>query len=115
MKRSGFSLNFSVGFVVFVATLIVVGGMFLVGDGVTLFGDQVTYEVLFPSVGGLRPGSRVYLGGVFAGSVKGVKFPSDLKINRVLKKFAHLNSAKITFSSDLTYAYFFRATQARLR
>jgi len=40
MKRSTFSVDFSVGFVIFIATILVVAGLFLVGDGAAVFADK---------------------------------------------------------------------------
>jgi phospholipid/cholesterol/gamma-HCH transport system substrate-binding protein len=83
MKKSWCSLDFSVGFVLFVAMVIVIGGLFLVGDGKSWFADHVEYKVLLPSAQGLRAGSRVRLQGVDVGSVTRISFPDDLTISEV--------------------------------
>lgn len=83
MKRSRFSIDFSVGFVLFVATILVVAGLFVVGDGVSFFAGHVTYRVRLPNASGLMSGSRVYLSGVHVGAVSEITLPSDLGVNDV--------------------------------
>jgi phospholipid/cholesterol/gamma-HCH transport system substrate-binding protein len=84
MKKKRFANDFSVGFVLFVATVIVIASLFTVGDGKNIFTDHVEYVVRLPSAGGLRVGSKVELGGVIAGSVKRIEFPDDLASSDVL-------------------------------
>jgi phospholipid/cholesterol/gamma-HCH transport system substrate-binding protein len=78
MKRSRLATDFSVGFVLFVATLIVIVGLFVVGDGKSIFSQRVKYEVLFPNASGLQSGARVKLGGIPVGAVSRIGFPEDL-------------------------------------
>lgn len=94
MKTSRFATDFSVGFVLFVATLIVIAGLFLVGSGHSLFSDHVEYRVRVPSASGLRTGSRVYLSGVHVGSVTRISFAADLTVSEV----------ELTISVDDRYA-----------
>ena len=77
MNPSRIAMNFSVGFVLFVATVVLVVGLFVVGDGLTLFTGHVVYKVRMPNAGGLLPGAGVWLGGVRVGSVEDVTFPDD--------------------------------------
>ena len=74
----------SVGFVLFIATLIAMAGLFLVGDGPGILADQTEYRVLLDHAGGLRSGSRVYLSGVPVGNVAQIDFSADFKGDKVL-------------------------------
>ncbi len=74
----------SIGFVLFVATLIVMAGLFLVGDGPGILAVQSEYRVLLDHAGGLRSGSRVYLSGVPVGNVAQIDFSPDLKGDKIL-------------------------------
>src|SRR5262245_30280303 len=65
-----------VGFGIFIATLLVVVAVYMVGDG-GIFVDYVHYRVLFPSTSGLRPDARVYISGVPAGKVEDIGFSRD--------------------------------------
>jgi len=83
MKRSRFVTEFSVGFVLFVATTVVIVSLFVVGDGLTIFADYVEYRVLCPIASGLKSGSKVYLSGVPVGTVSRIDFPKDLAVKEV--------------------------------
>lgn len=78
MRKIQFATDFSVGFVLFVATVVVISSLFLVGDGSSFFADHVEFKVAIPSAGGLKTSSKVELGGVLVGSVKRIEFSSDL-------------------------------------
>ena len=78
----------SVGFVLFIATLVTMAGLFMVGQGPGIFANQVEYKVLLRNAVGLRQGSRVYLSGVPVGSVAHIDFPPDLKGDKVLVTLA---------------------------
>lgn len=84
MKKTQFATDFSVGFVLFVATLVVIASLFLVGDGQSFFADHAEYRVAFPNAEGLKPGSTVWLAGVLAGTVRRIDFPEDLSSNEVI-------------------------------
>src|SRR5262245_19355904 len=86
MKRSSLATDFSVGFVLFIATLIVIVALFIVGDGKSIFSERVEYEILFPNANGLQRGARVYLGGIPVGSVAHIGFPKDLNSTEALVK-----------------------------
>lgn len=88
MKRKQLATDFSVGFVLFVATVVVIASLFLVGDGKSFFADHMEYVVRLPSAGGLKAGSKVSLGGVIAGSVTRIEFPTDLSSSDVLVTLA---------------------------
>jgi phospholipid/cholesterol/gamma-HCH transport system substrate-binding protein len=83
MKRSRFVTEFSVGFVLFVATTVVIVSLFVVGDGLTLFTHYVEYKVLCPIASGLKSGSKVYLSGVPVGTVSRIDLPKDLTVKGV--------------------------------
>lgn len=82
-----------VGFVLFVATILVIVGTFTVSDG-GIFTKVVRYQLLFPSTTGLNEGARVYLSGVGAGHVENVEFAPNIDQPKILvtvtiyKKFA---------------------------
>ncbi len=84
MKKRHFATDFSVGFVLFVATVVVIASLFLVGDGQNFFADHVEFKVPLPNAGGLKTGSKVFLAGVQAGSIKRIDFPEDLTATEVL-------------------------------
>jgi len=84
MKRRHFPTDFSVGFVLFVATVIVITSLFFVGDGKNFVAARVDYIVRLPSAGGLKSGSHVLLGGVQAGSVTHIEFAQNLNSSDVL-------------------------------
>ncbi len=65
--------SFSVGFVVFVATLLVIVGLFSVG-GPGILDRTVSYRIVVDSANNVRKGSKVYLDGVVVGQVRSVEF-----------------------------------------
>jgi len=65
------SASFSVGFVLFLATLLGVIGLFSVG-GEGIFADTVEYWFVVESANNVREGARVYLDGVVVGQVSSV-------------------------------------------
>jgi phospholipid/cholesterol/gamma-HCH transport system substrate-binding protein len=84
MKKPSFARDFSVGFVLFVATVLVIAGLFTVGGGRSFFGKTVKYEVLLPSASGLYTGSLVFLNGLRVGSVSHIRFNEDLSSTDVI-------------------------------
>jgi len=84
MKKKNFATDFSVGFVLFVATVVVIASLFVVGDGKRFFTSQAQYQVALPSAGNLKAGSKVSLGGVIAGSIQRVDFSEDLGSSEVI-------------------------------
>jgi phospholipid/cholesterol/gamma-HCH transport system substrate-binding protein len=88
MKKPSFARDFSVGFVLFVATVLVILGLFTVGGGRSFFGKTVKYEVLLPSASGLYTGSLVFLNGVRVGSVSYIRFPEALSSSDVVVTLA---------------------------
>ena len=69
--------DFSVGFVLFVATLVVVVLLFLVGRPDDFFGDMDTFKVHVPSAAGLTVGAKVLLKGFDAGTVSAIDLPTE--------------------------------------
>lgn len=65
--------SFSVGFVLFIAMLVVILGLFMVGGEGTLE-RKVPFHVVVDSANSIRPGSRVLLDGVIVGQVTNVHF-----------------------------------------
>jgi len=83
MPSTSRATGFSVGFVLFVATVILVGALFWVGTGGGFFADERHYHVQCPSTTGLTAGSPVYLQGIRVGNVTSIEFVDDLTIPEV--------------------------------
>jgi len=83
MNRATFASGLSVGFVLFVATVLTITALFLVGSGAGLFSSQVDYYVDCPSTSGLKTGTKVYLSGVPVGVVGRIDFVDDLRVSKV--------------------------------
>lgn len=83
MNGSSKMNSFNVGFVLFVATVIVIIALFWVGSGGGLFQRQAAYYFLCESTSRLKEGSRVYLSGVPVGKVNDIDFVKDLTKNSV--------------------------------
>lgn len=76
-SRSALVTDFSVGFVLFVATIAVVGALFTVGGPDQLFGKASKYFFGMPSAAGLKVGSIVELRGFHAGVVSSIDLPPE--------------------------------------
>jgi phospholipid/cholesterol/gamma-HCH transport system substrate-binding protein len=85
MDRGGLSVtsgryapghSFSVGFTIFIATLVVIAALFTVG-GPGVLDRTVSYSVVVESANNVRKGSKVYLDGVAVGQVSSVAFRAD--------------------------------------
>ena len=83
MKRTTKTSALNVGFVMFVATVIVIIALFWVGSGTGIFQRQAQYHFMCPSTSRLKDGSRVYLSGVPVGKVEDIDFVDDLSISSV--------------------------------
>ncbi|MCH2585236.1 MAG: MlaD family protein, partial [Planctomycetes bacterium] len=83
MDRATKTSSINVGFVMFVATVVVIIALFWVGSGAGIFQEQVQYHFMCPSTSRLKDGSRVYLSGVPVGKVEEIDFVDDLSINSV--------------------------------
>jgi len=83
MERTTKTSAFNVGFVMFVATVIVIITLFWVGSGAGIFQRQAQYHFMCPSTSRLKDGSRVYLSGVPVGKVEDIDFVDDLSISSV--------------------------------
>ena len=59
MKRTTKTSALNVGFVMFVATVIVIIALFWVGSGAGIFQRQAQYHFMCPSTSRLKDGSRV--------------------------------------------------------
>ena len=83
MNESTKMSSLNVGFVLFVATVIVIVALFWVGSGGGIFQQQAEYHFMCPSTSRLKDGSRVYLSGVPVGKVDNIDFVEDLTQNSV--------------------------------
>jgi phospholipid/cholesterol/gamma-HCH transport system substrate-binding protein len=68
--------SFSVGFTIFIATLVVIAALFTLG-GPGILDRTVGYSVVVESANNVRKGSKVYLDGVAVGQVSSVAFRTD--------------------------------------
>ncbi|MGQ9590479.1 MAG: MlaD family protein [Planctomycetota bacterium] len=82
-RRSKFATDFSVGFVVFLATVLAIVGLLFVETGWRILSQKAEYRVRLPSASGLRNGTKVYLSGIEVGSVREIYLPDDLGIAEV--------------------------------
>jgi phospholipid/cholesterol/gamma-HCH transport system substrate-binding protein len=69
-----------VGFVLFVALIILLTGLYVVALSPTVVGGMVTFRTYFSETGGLLTGAPVWIGGVEVGSVKDVGFTSEARL-----------------------------------
>jgi len=70
-----------VGFVIFIAMLLLVIGVYIIGGGALK--QYIEYKMMFPSVIGLRPNAHIYVSGVPAGKVGNIEF-ADTGANHIL-------------------------------
>ena len=73
-----------VGFLIFLATLVTMAGVYLIGGRGGFLLETSKYRILFPSTSGLRPEARVYVNGVLAGKVESIGFPPSSVENQIL-------------------------------
>jgi phospholipid/cholesterol/gamma-HCH transport system substrate-binding protein len=66
-----------VGLVVSISVVVVVTAVLAFGHITELFQPKKTITAVFSDVRGLRPGAPVWLGGVEAGYVRGIRFPTQ--------------------------------------
>lgn len=79
----------------FVVVALLIGGVlaFVIGSQRNLFQSKTTYTAVFDDIGGLRPGNAVNVAGVSVGSVEGVSFRDDGRVDvtfRVISDAARL-------------------------
>ena len=86
-RSTGGTTGLTVGFVLFVATVIFLAGLFWVGSGTQLFSGKATYSVLCPETTGLKPGSRVFVQGVPVGTVQSIEFVDDPEVQEIEVRF----------------------------
>jgi phospholipid/cholesterol/gamma-HCH transport system substrate-binding protein len=106
MSRDRFATGFSVGFVLFAATILAIVGLFWVGGGKSFFEAQSRYYVLCPSTTGLKTGSWVKLSGVPVGTVERIDFHEDPRVNkvRVTLSIARKHAGRIRSDSRVVLA-----------
>ncbi|MCX8057009.1 MAG: MlaD family protein [Ignavibacteria bacterium] len=88
------------GLFTFLGTVILVIGIFLIGNKDLLFQDTFELKAYFPSVEGLRVGSPVRLTGINVGSIKSIEFIADttskilitMRIRRDVQQFIKKDS-----------------------
>ena len=79
-KRAPLITDFSVGFVLFLATLAVMVTVFFVGGGGPLLGGSSTYLLAVPYAQGVSPGSPVSVSGVRVGVVESIDLIAAEKV-----------------------------------
>jgi len=79
--KEGSSTELRVG--IFVTTSLLIGGVlaFVFGGQSALFSSATSYETVFDSVEGLRPGSPVQIAGIESGTVERVEFGDDGRVH----------------------------------
>ena len=65
------------GLFTFIGTVILVLGIFLIGNKDLLFLETFELKAYFPTVEGLRVGAPVRLTGIDVGSIKSIEFIAD--------------------------------------
>lgn len=88
------------GIFVFLGTILIILGIFLIGSKEQLFQDTFTVKSYFRDVEGLRTGSIVRLNGINIGSVKDISILNDslgtvqvsMRLNNNIKQFIRLDS-----------------------
>src|ERR1041384_284368 len=73
-----------VGFVVFIAMVVVIVAVYVIGDGGGIFREYSQYFSYFPSTEGLRTNAKVLLNGVEVGKVEEIGFPKDIDQTSIL-------------------------------
>ncbi len=92
-----------VGFLLLVATLLLIAGVYMVGDGGGFLADYSRFQTLFPSATGLRADGRVYLSGVQVGKVEAIGFPanpSEENQNKILVTLAIRSEYALRIRAD---------------
>lgn len=104
MNRATKTSSINVGFVMFVATVVVIVTLFWVGSGTGIFQQQAQYHFMCPSTSRLKDGSRVYLSGVPVGKVDAIEFIDDLGVKEVMVTLsvAENVSRRIRFNSTVS-------------
>lgn len=72
-----------VGFVLFVALLVAVLGLYVIAFRPAVVGDMVVFKARFEDSGGLRKGAPVWIGGVEVGAVTDVGFAFDADVKHI--------------------------------
>lgn len=93
------------GLFVLAGTVLLVVGLYLLGNKRDLFSNTIEVQALFHQVGGLRPGNNVRYMGINVGTVKAVEIANDTTVRVVLAIRAdeaeHINTnAVATVGSD---------------
>lgn len=94
MPRSEAGRAWKVGLLLLIALTLLGLGIFLIGEESNLFVRKNTYDIYFPTVGGLNSGNPVQLDGVEVGTVRRVVLPPDATSTRI----------KVTVEVDERYA-----------
>lgn len=105
MNKSDYKRPFIVGVFIFTGILILVAGVFLIGNQEKIFGKKFTLNIMFDDIGGLKTGNNVWLSGVKVGTVKKISFIKEARVEvsvSVMKDAASLiwKNSKAKVSSD---------------
>ena len=77
-KEQGFI--YRLGIFVTIGAVILIVGIYLIGDQQNLFGSTFRISSVFSNVNGLQPGNNVRFGGVNVGTVEKIIIVNDVKI-----------------------------------
>lgn len=83
-KKKKIDKNIRVGAVIGLAMIIIVATVFAIGGQKKMFGEKVSYKILFKTTAGLYVGDPVLLTGVEVGNVTDVSFPEDISEPRII-------------------------------
>jgi phospholipid/cholesterol/gamma-HCH transport system substrate-binding protein len=69
--------NIKVGFVLLISTVLLITGLYIIGDKRNIFGSTFHVKARFNNVNGLTPGNNVRLSGINVGTVENIEIIND--------------------------------------
>lgn len=94
------SRDIKVGAVIGLALIIIVFTVFAIGGQRKMFGEKVSFRILFETTSGLYAGDPVLLTGVEIGNVKRLSFPEDISEKRILAEIEVLKDVASRIRED---------------
>lgn len=76
-----FKRNIKVGVTLLISTVLLIAGLYIIGDKRNIFGSTFRIKVLFQNVNGLTPGNNVRLSGITVGTVESIDIINDSTVN----------------------------------
>jgi len=90
-----------VGFVLFVALIILTAGLYVVAFKPSVVGDVVYFKTYLNETGGLRPGAPVWLGGVEIGTVSDIAFTEESLVEQGKKSIEVILAVERRFAKRI--------------